>query len=44
MLPIVLRDFKISHPDFEDFMGVDLGIVASTLKGNGKPQDRKSVV
>ena len=38
ILPIVLRDFKTSHPDFEDFLGVDLGIVASTLKANGKPQ------
>lgn len=38
VLPIVLRDFKIAHPDFEAFLGVDLGIVANTLKANGKPQ------
>lgn len=36
-LPIVLRDFKVSHPDMEDFLGVDLGIVAATLGADGKP-------
>jgi len=37
-LPIVLRDFKIAHPDMEAFLGVDLGIVAAQLKSNGKPK------
>jgi fibro-slime domain-containing protein len=38
VLPIVLRDFKKTHPDMEKFLGVDLGIVANTLKASGKPQ------
>ncbi len=36
-LPIVLRDFKVSHPDMEDFLGTDKGIVAATLGPDGKP-------
>ncbi len=36
-LPIVIRDFSVSHPDFEDFLGVDLGIVTSSLGLDGKP-------
>jgi fibro-slime domain-containing protein len=37
-LPIVIRDFKIAHPDMEAFLGVDPGIVATQLKANGKPK------
>lgn len=36
-LPIVLRDFHATHPDFEAFVGDDLGIVLPTLGANGKP-------
>lgn len=36
-IPIVLRDFKIAHPDFEGATGVDLGIVTNTLGPDGKP-------
>jgi fibro-slime domain-containing protein len=36
-IPIVLRDFKIAHPDFENFSGNDLTIVTNTLDMNGKP-------
>lgn len=37
VLPIVIRDFKVAHPDFEDFLGNDLGIVTNTLGMDGKP-------
>lgn len=37
VLPIVLRDFRISHPDMEDFLGNDAGIVALMLGPDGKP-------
>lgn len=33
----VLRDFKEDHPDFEDFLGDDPGIVKEDLGGDGKP-------
>ncbi len=36
-IPIVLRDFKIAHPDFQYTTGNDLGIVANTLGMDGKP-------
>lgn len=36
-LPIVLRDFKIAHPDMEDFLGTDKGIVTQALGADGKP-------
>ncbi|HRI64804.1 MAG TPA: DUF4215 domain-containing protein [Polyangium sp.] len=36
-IPIVLRDFKIAHPDFEDFGGDDRGIVTTMLGMDGKP-------
>jgi fibro-slime domain-containing protein len=32
-----LRDFQIAHPDFEDFLGDDPGIVQQDLGGDGKP-------
>ncbi len=32
-----VRDFKISHPDFEDFNGVNLGIVKDELGADKKP-------
>jgi fibro-slime domain-containing protein len=32
-----IRDFQASHPDFEDFLGTDPGIVASQLGADGKP-------
>jgi len=41
-LPIVIRDFSSAHPDMEKFLGVDLGIVATALKTNGKPQYAKA--
>lgn len=37
VLPIVFRDFSVSHPDFEAFLGADTAIVASTLGADGKP-------
>ncbi len=37
VLPIVLRDFQVSHPDMEDFLGNDLGIVQLMLGADGKP-------
>lgn len=37
VLPIVLRDFPVSHPDFEDFNGQETGIVADLLGSDGKP-------
>lgn len=33
----VLRDFKEDHPDFEDFLGDDPGIVREDLGADGKP-------
>lgn len=33
----VLRDFKEDHPDFEDFLGDDPGIVKEDLGADGKP-------
>ena len=36
-IPIVYRDFRAGHPDFERFLGADLGIVAATLGPDGKP-------
>lgn len=32
-----LRDFRADHPDFEDFLGGDKGIVADTLGADDKP-------
>src|SRR3990170_925632 len=32
-----IRDFKVSHPDFEDFLGVDPGIVQPVLGADKKP-------
>ena len=37
VLPIVLRDFKIAHPDMEAFLGVDTTIVTNQLGVDGKP-------
>ncbi len=37
VLPIVLRDFKVAHPDFEDFLGSEQGIVAQMLGVDQKP-------
>jgi fibro-slime domain-containing protein len=37
VLPTVIRDFKISHPDFQYVVGVDYGIVTSMLGPDGKP-------
>lgn len=31
------RDFKFSHPDFEDYIGDDRGIVTTTLGADSKP-------
>ena len=37
-IEVTLRDFSASHPDFEELaIGVDLGIVAPALGGDGKP-------
>jgi fibro-slime domain-containing protein len=33
----VLRDFKEDHPDFEDFLGSDRGIVKNDLGADNKP-------
>ncbi len=37
VLPIVLRDFPESHPDFEDYSGALDGIVENLLSVDGKP-------
>jgi len=37
-----LRDFKFSHPDFEDYIGDDRGIVTTTLGSDSKPVYAKS--
>lgn len=37
VLPIVIRDFKESHPDFEYEIGSDRGIVATQLGDDGLP-------
>jgi fibro-slime domain-containing protein len=37
VLPIVIRDFTPTHPDFEHYLGNDLSIVAATLGADGKP-------
>ena len=36
-LPIVYRDFRESHPDFEDRVGFDRGIVTHELGADGRP-------
>lgn len=36
-IPIVYRDFAVSHPDFEDFLGTDNDIVTDTLGADGRP-------
>lgn len=41
-LPVTIRDFKRSHPDFEYRTGVDYGIVRSTLGSDGLPVYRKN--
>jgi fibro-slime domain-containing protein len=33
----IVRDFPVSHPDFEDFLGEDKGIVQDLLGMDGKP-------
>lgn len=33
----VVRDFRADHPDFEDFLGTDKGIVTAALGSDGKP-------
>ena len=33
----IVRDFPVSHPDFEDFLGEDKGIVETLLGMDGKP-------
>jgi fibro-slime domain-containing protein len=42
-VPLILRDFKISHPDFENFSGFEPGILAPTLGADGKPVYAKAV-
>lgn len=37
ILKATVRDFSVSHPDFEDFLGDDKGIVQSLLGMDGKP-------
>lgn len=37
VLPVVIRDFKHTHPDFEYRIGSDLGIVADNLGADGLP-------
>lgn len=36
-LEAIVRDFQVAHPDFEDFLGNDLGIVYPDLGADGKP-------
>ncbi len=37
MLPVTIRDFQASHPDFESYIGVDPGIVLPDLGPDQKP-------
>jgi fibro-slime domain-containing protein len=37
VLPTVIRDFQIAHPDFQYVIATDKGIVAATLGADGKP-------
>jgi len=37
VLPGIVRDFQVSHPDFENYLGSDPGIVAPELGADGKP-------
>lgn len=37
VLPVVIRDFKYTHPDFEYRIGVDEGIVDENLGADGLP-------
>lgn len=37
-IPVVIRDFKSSHPDFEAFQGVEFGIVKQQIGDDGRPQ------
>jgi fibro-slime domain-containing protein len=37
ILKATVRDFSVSHPDFEDFLGSEKGIVQSSLGADGKP-------
>ncbi|MCW9017511.1 MAG: PKD domain-containing protein, partial [Kangiellaceae bacterium] len=37
ILPVTIRDFKLSHPDFEYRIGMDPGIVANYLGGDSLP-------
>lgn len=45
-LPLVLRDFRFSHPDFESYNGAQTGLVEDTLGADGKPvfRDGQGVV
>jgi len=36
-IPVVIRDFKDSHPDFENMIGTDRGIVKDELGADGRP-------
>jgi fibro-slime domain-containing protein len=36
-IPVIIRDFHATHPDFEDGLGTDPGIVMTTLGGDGLP-------
>ncbi|NVJ62172.1 MAG: fibro-slime domain-containing protein, partial [Gammaproteobacteria bacterium] len=37
-IPVTIRDFEASHPDFEYVVGVDYGIVRRNLGADGKPR------
>lgn len=37
-IPVVVRDFKSSHPDFEAFQGVEYGIVKDQIGDDGRPE------
>lgn len=36
-IPVVIRDFRASHPDFEGTLGEDPGLVKADLGGDGRP-------
>lgn len=36
-IPVTIRDFKDSHPDFESYDGIETGIVKSELGIDGRP-------
>lgn len=43
-IPVTIRDFKDSHPDFESYDGIETGIVKNELGADGRPVYAKNGV